>query len=75
MEQVPTQANFILMRVGDGQNLFQQLLRRGVIVRSMEGYDLPEYVRVTIGKMNENIKFIKELEEVIKVKRRFSKAL
>jgi len=33
----------------------------------MEGYDLPEYVRVTIGKMNENIKFIRELEEVIKV--------
>ena len=75
LEQIPTQANFILMRVGNGQDLFQQLLRRGVIVRSMEGYDLPEYVRVTIGKMNENIKFIKELKEVIKVKRRFSKAL
>ena len=75
LEQIPTQATFILMRVGNGQDLFQQLLRRGVIVRSMEGYDLPEYVRVTIGKMNENIKFIRELEEIIKAKRRLSKEL
>ena len=70
LEQVPSQANFILIRVGNGQELFHQLLERGVIVRSMGGYDLPDYIRVTIGKMDENIRFIKELEDILKVKSR-----
>ncbi|MEE8076817.1 MAG: histidinol-phosphate transaminase [Candidatus Binatia bacterium] len=70
LEQVPSQANFILIRVGNGQELFHQLLERGVIVRSMGGYDLPDYIRVTIGKMDENIRFIKELEDILKVKPR-----
>ncbi|NIO08726.1 MAG: histidinol-phosphate transaminase [Deltaproteobacteria bacterium] len=65
LEQVPSYANFILVRVGEGQDCFQRLLRRGVIVRPMEGYDLPEYVRVTVGTMKENQKFIDELRAVV----------
>ena len=67
LEQIPSQANFILIRVGKNQAVFDRLLRRGVIVRPMGGYDLPEYIRVTIGKSQENIKFISELRNVIKV--------
>ncbi|MFQ5903999.1 MAG: histidinol-phosphate transaminase [Candidatus Binatia bacterium] len=67
LEQVPSQANFILIRVGNSRGLFDRLLRRGVIVRPMEGYDLPEYIRVTIGTMKENSRFINELKGVIKV--------
>ncbi len=74
LEQVPSQANFILVRVGNGQKLFNQLLRRGVIVRPMGEYDLPEYVRVTIGKMEENKRFIKELKELLEVKSKSSEA-
>jgi histidinol-phosphate aminotransferase len=63
---VPSSANFILVRVGKGQEVFQQLLRRGVIVRPMTGYKFPEHVRVTVGTMPENRKFIETLEGVIK---------
>lgn len=66
LEQVPSQANFILVRVGNGQEVFKELLRRGVIVRPMEGYDFPQYVRVTIGTMEENSRFINELRAIIK---------
>lgn len=66
LEFVPSQANFILVRVGKGQEVFQQLLRRGVIVRPMGGYKFPEHVRVTVGTMPENRKFISALESVIK---------
>lgn len=66
LEQVPSQANFILVRVGEGQSVFEKLLRRGVIVRPMGGYDFPKHVRVTVGTMQENRKFITELESVIK---------
>lgn len=74
LEQVPSQANFILVRVGDGKAVFDQLLRRGVIVRPMAEYDFPEYIRVTVGKMDENIKFIRELERITQVKSKRAEA-
>ncbi len=65
LEYVPSQANFILLHVGDGSAIFQKLLQRGVIVRPMGGYELPEYIRVTIGTAKENARFINELKGII----------
>lgn len=58
---VPSEANFILVKV----NKFQDLLKKGVIVRPMEEYDLPEFIRVTVGTMHQNRRFIKALREVL----------
>jgi histidinol-phosphate aminotransferase len=66
LEYVPSQGNFILVRVGKGQEVFKQLLGQGVIVRPMGGYKFPEHVRVTVGTMEENQKFIAALQKVIK---------
>jgi len=66
LEYVPSCGNFILLRVGNGEHIFKQLLRLGIIVRPMGGYDLPEYVRVTIGTMEENETFIDALGSIIK---------
>jgi histidinol-phosphate aminotransferase len=66
LEFVPSQSNFILVRVGKGQEVFKQLLSQGVIVRPMGGYQFPEHVRVTVGTMDENRKFIAALQKVIK---------
>lgn len=66
LEFLPSQGNFVLVRVGKGQEVFQQLLRQGVIVRPMAGYRFPEHVRVTVGTMAENRKFIEALQEVIR---------
>jgi histidinol-phosphate aminotransferase len=66
LAHVPSHGNFILVRVGKGQEIFQQLLTQGVIVRPMGAYKFPEYVRVTVGTMEENRKFIDALERVIK---------
>jgi len=62
---VPSHANFILVRVGNGPEVFQRLLRQGVIVRPMVGYKFLEHVRVTVGTMVENQKLIDALERVI----------
>ncbi len=64
LEFVPSQANFILVRVGRGQEVFQQLLKQGIIVRPTAGYRFPEHVRVTVGTLEENRKFIQALEKV-----------
>ena len=66
LEHVPSQANFILLRVESGNTVFQQLLAQGIIVRPMAAYELPEYVRVTVGTMEENRQFIDALRKVIK---------
>ena len=66
LEFVPSHANFILLRVGKGQEVFQRLLKQGVIVRPMAGYRFPEHVRVTVGTLAENQKFIAALEKVIR---------
>ena len=59
---VPSVANFVLVRVGDGDAVFKTLLKRGVIVRAMRSYKLPEWIRVSVGTMEQNRRFIAELE-------------
>ncbi len=59
---VPSVANFVLVQVGDGDAVFQALLKRGVIVRAMRSYKLPEWIRVSVGTMEQNRRFIAELE-------------
>lgn len=65
-ECVPSQANFFLIKVGRGRDVYDGLLRRGVIVRPMDSYGLSEYIRVTVGLPEENERFIETLRTVIK---------
>jgi histidinol-phosphate aminotransferase len=51
---VRSYANFILVKVGDGQRVFAELQQRGVITRPMGGYQLPEFIRISIGTPAEN---------------------
>ncbi len=62
LEFVPSHANFVLVRVGDGDVLFADLMKRGVIIRAMRGYKLPEWVRVSVGTPAENERFVSELK-------------
>jgi len=62
---VPSAANFVLLNVGDGLSVFRALLERKVIVRAMKGYNLPEWVRITIGTMEQNRKCVDALREVM----------
>jgi histidinol-phosphate aminotransferase len=65
LEYVPSAANFVLVRVGDGDRVFQSLLRRGIIVRAMRSYNLPEWIRVSVGTMDQNRRFAEELQRVV----------
>jgi histidinol-phosphate aminotransferase len=63
---IPSEANFILVKVGDGKKVADKLLQKGVIVRSGDIFGYPEYIRVTIGKPDENKLFIKNLDLILK---------
>jgi histidinol-phosphate aminotransferase len=66
LEFIPSHANFILVRVGEGQRVFEALQRQGVIVRPMGGYQLPEWVRITIGTPEQNERCLKALKAALK---------
>jgi histidinol-phosphate aminotransferase len=67
LSYVPTEANFLFVEVGvDSKELFQMMLRKGVIVRTGDIFGYPKYIRVTIDTEDHNIRFIKALEECLK---------
>jgi len=61
---VPSETNFLLVKVGNGEDIFKKLLKMGVIVRAMDEYGLPAYIRVTVGKPSENRFFINCLKKI-----------
>ncbi len=62
----PTQANFFLIDAGKSADaVFEALLKRGVIVRSMSAYGYPTYIRVNAGADEENRRLIRALEQVL----------
>jgi histidinol-phosphate aminotransferase len=64
---VRSHANFVLVRVGpQAGRIFQKLLEKGVIVRPCNGYDLPEFLRITVGAPAQNTRLIAALEDVMK---------
>ena len=65
LEYVTSHANFILVRVGDGQRVFEALQRQGVIVRPMGGYQLPEWIRISIGTPPENGRCLAALKSIL----------
>jgi histidinol-phosphate aminotransferase len=65
LDYIPSHGNFLSVRVAAGgksaPEIFKRLLRRGVIVRPVGGYGLPEHLRVTIGTAAENERFLAAL--------------
>lgn len=68
LEFVPSAANFILVNVRQPAKIvFKKMLKKGVIVRDMNAYNLPNWLRVTIGAQKENIRFLRALKQVLRV--------
>ena len=66
LESVSSHANFILVRVGEGQKVFNAMQKLGVITRPMGGYQLPEWIRISIGTRQENERCLAALKESLK---------
>lgn len=65
LDVAPSQANFVLVNVcRPGRAVYEALLRHGVIVRPM-AEPLGSWIRVTVGKPNENQRFLDSLKRVL----------
>jgi len=65
LEFVPSSANFLLVRVGAGQKVFEAMQKLGVITRPMGGYQLPEWIRISVGTPQENERSLAALKSVL----------
>ena len=65
LDVIPSFGNFITFKVADAKNVNARLLKQGVIVRPLGGYEMPEYLRATIGLENENTRFLQVLKEAM----------
>ena len=57
--------NFVLVNVGDGAAVFKALLPKGVIIRAMSGYNLPQWARISVGTMEQNRRCMASLRDVL----------
>ena len=62
---IPSYANFISFKVQHAADVNQKLLQNGVIVRPIANYEMPDYLRVSIGLLSENARFLSVLEQIM----------
>ncbi len=65
LEYIPSFGNFVAFRIGNATAIYRHLLELGVIVRPIANYDMPDWLRVSIGLESENAKFLAALEKTI----------
>ena len=63
IETWPSEANFVLAKPGPGT--YERLLREGVIVRPLVGFGMPDHVRITVGRPEENERLVKALRRLV----------
>jgi len=65
LEFLPGAGNFLMVKVGDGPAIFREMLRQKVIVRPLVGYGLGEWLRISIGTMEQNQQCISALNQIL----------
>jgi histidinol-phosphate aminotransferase len=65
LEFVPSHANFLLIKTGEGDRVFRDMLKQGVIVRAMSSYKLPDWIRISIGTRQQNERCMEVLDSVL----------
>jgi histidinol-phosphate aminotransferase len=65
LRYLPSRGNFLLVEVDDAPAVYDALLRQGVIVRPVANYNLPTWLRVTVGTPPENERFLAALARAL----------
>jgi histidinol-phosphate aminotransferase len=65
LEYIPSFGNFVAFRIGGATARYRRLLELGVIVRPISNYDMPDWLRVSIGLETENEKFLSALKQAL----------
>ena len=67
LKYIPSNGNFILVNIGiPGRFAEKEFARKGIVVRNGEEFGLDKWLRISVGKPEENKKVIEVLREIIK---------
>jgi len=65
LQYIESAGNFLAVETGRGLQRYEALLQRGVIVRPIANYGMPDHLRVTVGRADENARLLAALEQVL----------
>ncbi|HEX5364489.1 MAG TPA: histidinol-phosphate transaminase [Gallionella sp.] len=65
LEHIPSYGNFVSFKITGAMAVYRRLLELGVIVRPIANYDMPDWLRVSIGLETENQKFLSALTQIL----------
>lgn len=65
LDYLPSHANFILLKVADGEAYVQGLQRQGIRVKSMDRYQLPQHIRISVGLPQQNWALVQALHQLL----------
>jgi len=66
LNYIPSAGNFVCLETGaNSADVYEQLLYKGVITRPVANYQMPQHLRISIGTMEENQRFITALKKVL----------
>ncbi len=65
LSYIDSYANFVSFKIENAALINQKLLQNGIIVRPIANYEMPDYLRVSIGLFSENAKFLEVLSKII----------
>jgi histidinol-phosphate aminotransferase len=67
LDYIPSFGNFVCVRIPNAAQVYRRLLENGVIVRPVANYEMPDYLRVSVGLESENARFLQVLEQAVNV--------
>jgi len=68
MGYIPSQANYFMIQLGrDCEEVYEAMLRQGVIIRPLTSFGYHDYIRVSIGKPEENVRCLSALKNCLKI--------
>ncbi|MDM0001502.1 histidinol-phosphate transaminase [Variovorax sp. J22P240] len=65
LQTLPSSGNFLMVQVGDGQAICSRLMAAGIAVSTLDGYGLPQWLRITIGLPEQNRAVLAALRDAI----------
>lgn len=69
LDFIPSFGNFVSFRIADAAGVYRRLLQEGVIVRPIANYEMPDYLRVSIGLYSENARFLEVLAKIVGIQK------
>jgi histidinol-phosphate aminotransferase len=65
LSPLPSEANFVCVRVGDGKKVAEKMERAGVVIRPLSSFGMKEFIRITIGTKEHNRRVVESLKNAL----------